>query len=247
MSEYYKYPLYNSEVSPAPCSVLDHQLTMSELETALYGCCACSLREHCIAPTTYNGSIDSPLMLVAEGPGGTEDEYGVPLVGKSGQLLDKALWSARISRDRIYTSNVVKCRPLGNRTPTVEEALFCGSRCLDKEIATIKPKVILCLGSVSLRFFGNNDLRITRDRGKWIENRFGINIIATYHPAYLIRLGGDKLKEAKWQMYYDILAARDKALEFMPDYVFDSGGVTQLLEMYSTRKTTRELSRRTGV
>ena len=103
----------------------------NQLETALFACAACPLREKAIGPTSYNGNPASPLMLVGEGPGGVEDEYGVPLVGPSGQLLDKALARVGISRDRVYTSNVVKCRPAGNRTPTVEEGEFCAARWLD--------------------------------------------------------------------------------------------------------------------
>ncbi|MFA6075647.1 MAG: uracil-DNA glycosylase [Negativicutes bacterium] len=231
MSEYFKYPLWQPE-EPVNTNIY-------ELEKELLDCHQCALRPDCIAPTSFNGSITSPLMLVAEGPGGVEDEFGVPLVGKSGQLLDKALWSAKITRDRIYTSNVVKCRPLKNRTPTLDEGLFCGSKWLAKEIEIIKPKVILCLGSVSLRFFGNKDLKITQERGKWIANRFGVNVIATYHPAYLIRLGGDQLKKAKWDVYYDILAAKNKALEYYPDYCFTSDEVTPLLKMYADRKENR--------
>ena len=180
-------------------------------------------------------------MLVAEGPGAVEDEFGVPLVGKSGQLLDKALWSAKITRDRIYTSNVVKCRPLKNRTPTLEEGLFCGTKWLAEEIALVQPKVILCLGSVSLKFFGGNkDLKITQERGKWLKNNFGVSVIATYHPAYLIRLGGEQLKKAKWDMYYDILAAKAKAHEYYPDYNFASAEITPLLKMYLERKENRK-------
>lgn len=235
MTDYYKYPLWQ-ETSPETHGTTD----IFDLEHDLTQCRQCSLRNDCIAPTSFNGSINSPMMLVAEGPGGVEDEYGVPLVGKSGQLLDRALWSAKITRDRIYTSNVVKCRPLKNRTPTLEEGLFCGSRWLEKEIAIIKPKVILCLGSVSLRFFGGQTLKITQERGKWQPNRFGVHIIATYHPAYLIRLGGEQLKKAKWDVYYDILAAKNKALEYFPDYQFASDEMTPLLKIYSERKEKRE-------
>ena len=231
MADYYKYPLWQSEES--------QDSSIFDLENELLCCRQCLLREDCIAPTSFNGSITSPLMLIAEGPGGVEDEYGVPLVGKSGQLLDKALWSAQITRDRIYTSNVVKCRPLKNRTPTLEESLFCATKWLAKEIEIIQPKVILCLGSISLKFFGGKELKITQERGKWLANRFGVNIIATFHPAYLIRLGGEQLKKAKWDMYYDILAAKNKVLEYYPDYQFTSDEITPLLKIFGARKEYR--------
>lgn len=96
-------------------------------------------------------------MIVGEGPGGVEDDYGCPLIGPSGQLLDRALWSVRITRDRVYTTNVIKCRPKGNRTPTVEEGAFCAQKWLEQEIRLLQPKVILALGSVALRYFKGPD------------------------------------------------------------------------------------------
>ena len=137
-------------------SIMDHfgQTTFTspdQLETALFACTACPLRDKATGPTSYNGDPRSPLMLVGEGPGGVEDEYGTPLVGPSGQLLDKALARVGISRDRVYTTNVVKCRPPGNRTPTVEEGEYCASRWLDAEIALVRPQVIVALGGVAQR------------------------------------------------------------------------------------------------
>ena len=96
--------------------------SIHELEQGLARCRQCHLCcEGNRGPTSYNGISNSPFVIVGEGPGSVEDEYGVPLIGPSGQLLDKALWSVGVTRDRIYTTNIVKCRPKGNRTPTVEE------------------------------------------------------------------------------------------------------------------------------
>jgi len=81
--------------------------SLAELEQALLECDRCHLRKDAIGPTSYNGTDNSPLAIVGEGPGGVEDEYGVPLVGPSGQLLDKALGSVGVTRDRVYTTNVV--------------------------------------------------------------------------------------------------------------------------------------------
>lgn len=80
---------------------------IGDLETALLTCDRCHLRRDAIGPTSFNGAPDSPLAIVGEGPGGVEDEYGVPLVGPSGQLLDKALASVGVTRDRCYVTNVV--------------------------------------------------------------------------------------------------------------------------------------------
>ena len=120
----------------------------------LMTCQACHLRqEGNRGPTRYTGNITSPLMFVGEGPGGVEDEYGVPLVGPSGQLLDKALWSVGLTRDRVYVTNIVKCRPKNNRTPTLDEGRHCADIHLVKEIDLVQPKVIVCLGKVAFQYF----------------------------------------------------------------------------------------------
>ena len=168
-------------------------------------------------------------MIVGEGPGGVEDEYGGPLVGPSGQLLDKALLSVGITRDRVYVTNIVKCRPKGNRTPTVAEGNECGGRWLAEEIRLLQPKVIVALGKVALRFFLGHDAGIIRSRGHWIDYK-GIPVMPTFHPAYLLRQTGEGLKEAKWQVYYDLKAAKDRAAEAVPGWVWKSDTPPDLLE-----------------
>lgn len=175
------------------------------------------------------GPTDAPLMIVGEGPGGVEDEYGGPLVGPSGQLLDKALLSVGITRDRVYVTNIVKCRPKGNRTPTVAEGNECGGRWLAEEIRLLQPKVVVALGKVALRFFLGHDAGIIRSRGHWIDYR-GIPVMPTFHPAYLLRQTGEGLKEAKWQVYYDLKAAKDRAAEAVPGWVWESDTPPNLLE-----------------
>ena len=113
---------------------------MKDWLTELMSCTACHLRdEGNRGPTRYSGDCASPLMFVGEGPGGVEDEYGVPLVGPSGQLLDKALWSVGLTRDHVYVTNIVKCRPKNNRTPTLEEGRHCADIHLVKEIELVQP------------------------------------------------------------------------------------------------------------
>ncbi|EAX48784.1 phage SPO1 DNA polymerase-related protein [Thermosinus carboxydivorans Nor1] len=222
---------------PVPDSMFQNH---AELEAALLACNQCALcREGNRGPTSYNGTPDSPLMLVGEGPGGVEDEYGVPLVGPSGQLLDRALASVGITRDRIYTTNVVKCRPRGNRTPTVEEGQVCASRWLDAEITLVKPKIIIALGSVALKYLYEPNARITKDRGRWFMTKYGIPAIATYHPAYLLRLTGQDLVRAKWEVYYDLKAAVERLAELAPDYCLQSDPPPDLLAIYAKRRRER--------
>ncbi len=214
-----------------------------ELEAALLACDRCHLRKDAIGPTAYNGSVDSPLAIVGEGPGGVEDEYGVPLVGPSGQLLDKALASVGVTRDRCYTTNVIKCRPKGNRTPTVEEGHFCAVNWLDGELAFVKPKVIVALGGVALKYLMGPQGRITKDRGHWFETKYGIPAIATYHPAYLLRLTGQDLVKGKWEVFYDLKAAVEKCRELAPGCELASADKPDLLAMYESRRQERRKGR----
>jgi uracil-DNA glycosylase len=212
----------------------------ASLEKALLECALCPLRQSAIGPTSYNGRIDSPLAIVGEGPGGVEDEYGVPLVGPSGQLLDKALGSVGVTRDKIYTSNVIKCRPKNNRTPTVEEGQFCAQHWLDAELASVQPKVIIALGGVALKYLQGPAARITKDRGKWFDTKYGIPAIATYHPAYLLRLDGKDLVKAKWEVFYDLKAAVEKCRELAPGCDLESAAKPDLLSLYADRRAVRK-------
>lgn len=129
-------------------------MDLSELEGELANCQACPLRQDAIAPVGWYGNPESPIVFVGEGPGQVEDDYGCPLIGPSGQLLDKALWAAKMTRDRVLTTNVIKCRPKNNRTPDIAEADFCAKQWLQRELEIIQPKVIVALGSVALHCLG---------------------------------------------------------------------------------------------
>ena len=97
-------------------------MSLDALAKELDACQACPFRQEAIAPVGWYGNPQSPIVFVGEGPGGVEDDYGCPLIGPSGQLLDKALWAAKMTRDRVLTTNVIKCRPKNNRTPDIGEA-----------------------------------------------------------------------------------------------------------------------------
>lgn len=210
------------------------------LEQALLQCDACSLRHDCIAPTSFNGASDSPLMLVGEGPGGVEDEYGTPLVGPSGQLLDKALWAVGVTRDRVYTTNIVKCRPVRNRTPTLEEGRFCADRWLRQEIALVRPRVIVALGNVALKYLYGPAGGIKKLRGQWFQAAGEIPALATYHPAYLLRLAGKELVAAKWEVFYDLQAAVAKARQLAPDWEPQGPAPYDLLAAFAERRAARQ-------
>ena len=209
---------------------------LAKLADELDKCTACVFCESAIAPVGWFGNPVSPIVFVGEGPGGVEDDYGCPLIGPSGQLLDKALWSVKMTRDRVLTTNVIKCRPRNNKTPNIAEADFCGKLWLEKELAIIQPKVIVALGGVALHFLGNADMRITKDRGQWFKTPQGFDCIATFHPAYLLRLSGHDLVTAKWDVFHDLEDARDKVIAAAPDYQLASEAPTNLFALFEKRK-----------
>ena len=133
------------------------------------------------------GNPDAEIMLIGEAPGLKEDQLGKPFVGRSGQLLTKTLQSVGIQRENIFITNVVKCRPPNNRTPTRKEILAYKQLLLIPEITIIQPKIIITLGSTALKaLIDDNKQEITKMRGT-LHTFNGIPLIPTYHPAYILR------------------------------------------------------------
>jgi DNA polymerase len=132
------------------------------------------------------GDPDARLMFIGEGPGRDEDQQGRPFVGRSGQLLTRTLIAHNIKRENVFISNIVKCRPPDNRTPTELESTTCKKLLLEKQIKIIRPRVICTLGSTALNHLTGKEFKITSTRGKILEQDELI-IIPTYHPAYILR------------------------------------------------------------
>ena len=125
------------------------------------------------------------LVFVGEGPGVDEDRQGLPFVGRAGQLLTKMIESIQMRRDEVYICNVVKCRPPRNRTPEEDEITTC-SPFLVRQLAVVQPEVICCLGLTAAQTLLQVRTPIGRLRGE-IYSFQGARLIATYHPAYLLR------------------------------------------------------------
>jgi DNA polymerase len=136
------------------------------------------------------GDRRSRLMFIGEGPGENEDETGRPFVGRAGQLLTKILSSVGIDRKDVYITNVVKCRPPGNRTPLPEEEATC-DRYLQTQILLIKPAILVLLGSTPTKWVLKTTEGITKLRGRWFDWR-GIQVMPMFHPSYLLRFENDK-------------------------------------------------------
>jgi uracil-DNA glycosylase len=179
-------------------------LDFAGLAAEAASCTACGLCKQRKQAVVGVGAHDAPWLFVGEGPGAEEDQQGEPFVGQAGKLLDAMLQAAGLARGReVYIANVVKCRPPGNRTPTVEEAAACAPF-LDRQIDLIKPKLIVALGKIAVTRLTGSDASMASLRGQSLEYR-GIPVIATYHPAYLLRNLPEKLKA--WE---DLIFARQK-------------------------------------
>ena len=148
-------------------------------------CRGCSLWETRKHVVFGDGNPQAEVMLIGEGPGANEDEQGLPFVGKAGKLLDDMLEIIHLDRSRVYITNIVKCRPPGNRDPLNVEQDAC-IPFLRRQTAMIRPKIIVCLGRIAAGRIITGDFKITRDHGKWYE-RSGVRMTAIYHPAALLR------------------------------------------------------------
>ena len=131
------------------------------------------------------GNPNADLMFVGEAPGADEDEQGIPFVGRAGQLLTKIIEAIGLGRDEVYIANVIKCRPPQNRNPEQDEVETC-EPFLFRQIDTIKPKVIVALGTFAARTLLRTLDPISRLRGRVYDYR-GAKLIPTFHPAYLLR------------------------------------------------------------
>ncbi len=125
---------------------------------------------------------------MGEGPGADENKAGRPFIGKAGKLLDKMIKAMGLSRDDVYITNIVKCRPPGNRNPDSWEARVCTSNFLNGEISLIRPSIMVTLGKVATNVVFERKLEkpLKKVRGIW-KNIEGIWVMPTFHPAYLLR------------------------------------------------------------
>jgi DNA polymerase len=139
------------------------------------------------------GNPQAHLVFVGEAPGADEDEQGEPFVGKAGQLLTKMIEAMGYGRDDVYICNVIKCRPPGNRNPEPDEVAAC-EPFLKKQLAALRPRVIVALGKFAAQCLLRDDTPISRLRGNF-RTYEGITLMPTFHPAYLLR-DPSKKKEA---------------------------------------------------
>jgi DNA polymerase len=166
--------------------------TLAQVRADLGDCRRCKL-----APTRRNivfgsGNPQAELMFVGEAPGADEDAQGLPFVGRAGQLLTKIIEAIEMKREEVYICNILKCRPPGNRNPEGDEIAAC-EPFLFRQIASVKPKVICALGTFGAQALLRTKEPISRLRGYFMDYR-GAKLLATFHPAYLLRNPNEKRK-----------------------------------------------------
>lgn len=161
------------------------QYTWIEIEQHIAVCTRCPLGQTRQRPVMGRGNHQAQIMLIAEAPGGQEDQHGVPFVGPSGEILDRLLQDCGLTREEIYITNILKCHPPGNRDPKEEEKEAC-ILYLKCETLLLKPKIIVCLGRVAAQRIILPDFKITRQHGTWIYRK-NCALTATYHPSAILR------------------------------------------------------------
>lgn len=153
---------------------------LQEIADQVTGCTKCALNFSRKKSVPGTGPAQAEILLIGEGPGFYENEQGLPFVGPSGKFLDELLLKAGLDRSKVFITNVVKCRPPGNRDPQPEELAACGNF-LDRQIAAINPRVIVTLGRFSMaKFMPNAKISAIHGQPEWINDRL---IVPMYHPA----------------------------------------------------------------
>ncbi len=182
----------------AAADAVDSEAALRSLESEVAACTACGLCEGRTRTVFGVGDPRAEWMIVGEGPGEKEDLKGEPFVGPAGQLLDNMLRAVGRARgDRVYIANIVKCRPPNNRNPRPEEAAECYPY-LKRQIELVRPRLIIAVGGVAAQNLLGTDAPVGRMRGRVHQlPEYGIPVIVTYHPAYLLR--SPQQKRLAWE------------------------------------------------
>jgi uracil-DNA glycosylase len=162
---------------------------MAALAAEVAACTLCRLSETRTQAVFARGAADAPLLFIGEGPGAEEDRQGLPFVGRSGQLLDRLI-NEELGLDpaQVQVTNVVRCRPPGNRDPRDDEIAACRPY-LERQLDLVQPAVVVTLGNFAARFMLDTTEGVTRLRGRSYPWR-GAVLVPTYHPSFVLRNGG---------------------------------------------------------
>lgn len=196
-------PVCTAESAAEDCAAgICRSETLEDIRADLGDCRRCDLckgREHIVFG---DGNANARLVLVGEAPGREEDKQGVPFVGEAGRLLDRMLFAMGLERGDVYICNVQKCRPPQNRDPQPEEIAAC-EPFLVRQLAAIRPRVIVTLGRFAAQTLLRETTAISRLRGRWREYG-GVSLMPTYHPAFLLR--NPASKREVWEDLKQVMA-----------------------------------------
>jgi DNA polymerase len=176
--------------------------TIEQIRADIGNCTRCPLYEGRTQIVHSTGNLQAELMFVGEAPGADEDAQGFPFVGRAGQLLTKIIESIGFKREDVFIGNINRCRPPGNRAPTIQEAHTCRPF-LQREIAVVRPKVIVVLGNTALHNLLDTKIGITKLRGEFQDYK-GVKVMPPFHPAFLLR--DPRKKREVWE---DMKKVRD--------------------------------------
>jgi uracil-DNA glycosylase family 4 len=176
--------------------------TLDRIRGDIGDCTRCKLHHSRNRIVFGDGHPRARLVFVGEGPGEEEDRQGLPFVGRAGKLLTQMIEAMGLKRENVYIGNVVKCRPPKNRTPEKDEMATCGPF-LNRQLAVIGPKVIVCLGNVATQTLLGTSEAMSRLRGRWFDYH-GAKLLPTYHPAYLLR--NPNAKGVVWEDLQTVMA-----------------------------------------
>lgn len=197
-------------VKPASASTGTREERLARLAREAEKCRACPLGATRNKSVFCDGGPNAKIVFVGEAPGGEEDIQGKPFVGRAGQLLNKMIAAIGFKREEVYICNTLKCRPPDNRDPLPEEKKAC-ERFLVEQLEILHPDILVALGAHAANFLCNTEMSIGKLRGKW-HSYHGVPLLATYHPAFLLRSPG--FKPESWK---DFQAIHKKYCELNPD------------------------------
>ena len=203
-------PVVHSGAVHSPIAeAVDDDGPLTVLAHSAAACTLCRLSEKRHEVVFGEGDARAAVMFIGEGPGAEEDRTGRPFVGQAGQLLERMLFSIGLRRDQVYITNIVKCRPPGNRDPKEDEVAPCAPY-LDQQIELIAPTVLVALGKPASNRLTGTSKPISALRGRWTTYK-GTPLMPVFHPAYLLRT--EIAKREVWEDLKKIKARLDSAVD----------------------------------
>jgi uracil-DNA glycosylase family 4 len=203
-------PRMSQRHGPTETEVAKARAALEKIAAEVSQCCKCGLGSSRTHAVPGEGSPKARIMFVGEAPGADEDAQGRPFVGRAGQLLDKIIAACHLKREDVFIANILKCRPPDNRDPRPEEIISCLPY-LQRQIEIIEPEIIVALGAHAARTLLDTNKSIGQLRGQFHEyysgiGRLPIRLMATFHPAYLLRNYSPENRRKVWEDMKRVLA-----------------------------------------